>query len=100
MPGTIHTAAAELEEAGGTALQHVGDVRDDESVAEAVRLTVERFGGIDLVVNNASAIDLSAHRPDSMKRYDLMQDINCRGSFLLSKLSSRRCARAGRTRTS
>ncbi|HEY5853991.1 MAG TPA: NAD(P)-dependent oxidoreductase [Aldersonia sp.] len=99
VPGTIHTAAAELEEAGGTVLKHVGDVRDDESVAEAVRQTVERFGGIDLVVNNASAIDLSPTDQISMKRYDLMQDINCRGSFLLSKLSIpslRESATAGR----
>src|SRR6188768_6231 len=78
LPGTIHTAAAELEDAGGTVLKHVGDVRIDESVAEAVRLTVERFGGIDIVVNNASAIDLSPTDQISMKRYDLMQDINCR----------------------
>ncbi|WP_433524015.1 SDR family oxidoreductase [Nocardia pseudovaccinii] len=87
LPGTIHTAAAELEAAGGTVLPFVGDVRIDESVAEAVRQTVERFGGIDIVVNNASAIDLSPTDAISMKKYDLMQDINCRGSFLLSKLS-------------
>jgi citronellol/citronellal dehydrogenase len=99
LPGTIHTAAAELEEAGGTVLKHIGDVRIDESVAEGVRLTVERFGGIDLVVNNASAIDLSPTDAISMKKYDLMQDINCRGSFLLSKLcipSLRESAKAGR----
>ncbi|NNH74116.1 NAD(P)-dependent oxidoreductase [Nocardia uniformis] len=87
LPGTIHTAAAELEQAGGQALKFVGDVRDDEAVAEAVRQTVERFGGIDMVVNNASAIDLSPTEALSMKKYDLMQDINCRGSFLLSKMS-------------
>ncbi|MET8653434.1 MULTISPECIES: SDR family oxidoreductase [Nocardia] len=87
LPGTIHTAAAEVEAAGGQVLAFVGDVRIDESVAEAVRQTVERFGGIDLVVNNASAIDLSPTDAISMKKYDLMQDINCRGSFLLSKLS-------------
>ncbi|MBB5913611.1 citronellol/citronellal dehydrogenase [Nocardia transvalensis] len=87
LPGTIHTAAAELEEAGGTLLKFVGDVRDDEAVAQAVQQTVERFGGIDLVVNNASAIDLAPTELLSMKKYDLMQDINCRGSFLLSKLS-------------
>ncbi|RDI48505.1 SDR family oxidoreductase [Nocardia mexicana] len=87
LPGTIHTAAAELEEAGGTVLKFVGDVRDDEAVARAVQQTVERFGGIDLVVNNASAIDLSPTESLPMKKYDLMQDINCRGSFLLSKLS-------------
>lgn len=99
LPGTIHTAAAELEQAGGQAHKFVGDVRDDEAVAEAVRQTVERFGGIDMVVNNASAIDISPTESLSMKKYDLMQDINCRGSFLLSKLSIpalRDSAQAGR----
>ncbi|NKY49997.1 SDR family oxidoreductase [Nocardia vermiculata] len=87
LPGTIHTAGAELEEAGGQVLKFVGDVRDDEAVAEAVRQSVERFGGIDIVVNNASAINLSPTETLPMKAYDLMQDINCRGSFLLSKTS-------------
>ncbi|MFI6043395.1 SDR family oxidoreductase [Nocardia sp. NPDC051321] len=87
LPGTIHTAAAELEAAGAQVLPFVGDVRIDESVAEAVRQTVERFGGIDIVVNNASAIDLSPTDALAMKKYDLMQDINTRGSFLLSKTS-------------
>lgn len=87
LPGTIHTAGAELEEAGGQVLKFVGDVRDDEAVAEAVRQTVERFGGIDIVVNNASAINLAPTEALPMKAYDLMQDINCRGSFLLSKTS-------------
>ncbi|WP_225731930.1 MULTISPECIES: NAD(P)-dependent oxidoreductase [unclassified Nocardia] len=87
LPGTIHTAAAELEAAGGRVLPFVGDVRDDDAIAEAVRQTIERFGGIDIVVNNASAIDLSSTDALSMKKYDLMQDINCRGSFLLSKSS-------------
>ncbi|WP_063059321.1 SDR family oxidoreductase [Nocardia sienata] len=99
LPGTIHTAAAELEEAGATVLPFVGDVRIDASVAEAVRLTTERFGGIDIVVNNASAIDLSPTDSLTMKKYDLMQDINCRGSFLLSKLcipALRDSAAAGR----
>ncbi|MBF6238108.1 NAD(P)-dependent oxidoreductase [Nocardia otitidiscaviarum] len=86
LPGTIHTASAELEQAGGQVLKFVGDVRDDEAVAEAVQLTTQRFGGIDMVVNNASAIDLSPTEVLPMKKYDLMQDINCRGSFLLSKL--------------
>jgi citronellol/citronellal dehydrogenase len=99
LPGTIHTAAAELEAAGATVLPFVGDVRIDESVAEAVRLTTERFGGIDIVVNNASAIDLSPTDSLAMKKYDLMQDINCRGTFLLSKLcipALRDSAAAGR----
>ncbi|WP_068403058.1 SDR family oxidoreductase [Kribbia dieselivorans] len=85
LEGTIHTAAAEIEAAGGAALAIVGDVRDDDSVAAAVAATVERFGGIDIVVNNASAIDLSSTAELPMKKYDLMQDINCRGSFLLAK---------------
>jgi citronellol/citronellal dehydrogenase len=85
LPGTIHTAAKEIEEAGGQALPIVGDVRNDDSVAAAVQQTVERFGGIDIVVNNASAIDLTDPVAQPMKRYDLMQDINCRGTFLLSK---------------
>ena len=85
LPGTIHTAAEEITEAGGEALPIVGDVRDDESVASAVAETVERFGGIDICLNNASAIDLRPTEQIEMKRYDLMQDINCRGTFLLSK---------------
>ncbi|APA94908.1 SDR family oxidoreductase [Nocardia seriolae] len=99
LPGTIHTAGAELEAAGGTVLKYLGDVRDDEAVADAVRQTVERFGGIDMVVNNASAIDISPTELLPMKKYDLMQDINCRGSFLLSKLSIpalKESAQAGR----
>lgn len=85
LEGTVHTAAAAIEEAGGKALAVVGDVRDDASVASAVQQTVEKFGGIDIVVNNASAIDLSKTPDLAMKKYDLMQDINCRGSYLLAK---------------
>lgn len=85
LEGTIHTAAEQIREAGGQALPIFGDVRDDEQVVDAVMRTVEEFGGIDIVVNNASAIDLSSTESISMKRYDLMQDINCRGAFLLSK---------------
>jgi citronellol/citronellal dehydrogenase len=99
LPGTIHTAAAELEQESGVAHKVVGDIRDDEGVERAVRETTERFGGIDIVVNNASAIDLSPTELLPMKKYDLMQDINCRGSFLLSKLSIsalRSSAEAGR----
>ena len=98
-PGTIHTAAAEIEAAGGKALPIVGDVREEEAVAAAVAETVERFGGIDIVVNNAAAIDLAGIGDLPMKRYDLMQDINARGTFLLSRRASRTCARR-RTRTS
>lgn len=85
LEGTVHTAAAEIEAAGGHALAVVGDVRSDDDVAGAVAQAVDRFGGIDVVVNNASAIDLSGTRELSMKKYDLMQDINARGTFLLSK---------------
>ncbi|KAA0977580.1 NAD(P)-dependent oxidoreductase [Paeniglutamicibacter gangotriensis] len=85
LAGTVFTAADEITAAGGAALAIVGDVRNDEDVASAVAQTIERFGGIDMVVNNASAIDLSTTDDVSMKRYDLMMDINVRGTFLLSK---------------
>jgi citronellol/citronellal dehydrogenase len=85
LPGTIYTAAREIEAAGGAGLPIVGDVRDDACVAEAVARAAECFGGIDIVVNNASAINLSATPGLAMKQYDLMQDINCRGTFLLTK---------------
>jgi citronellol/citronellal dehydrogenase len=87
LAGTVHSAAEQIEAAGGQALALVGDVRRDEDVAGAVAAAVERFGGIDVVLNNASAIDLSTTDNVDMKRYDLMQDINVRGTFLLSKLS-------------
>jgi citronellol/citronellal dehydrogenase len=79
LPGTIHTAAAEIEAAGGHALPVVGDIRDEDSVLRAVSECVERFGGIDICVNNASAINLLGTLELPMKRYDLMQDINTRG---------------------
>ena len=85
LPGTIHTAAEAIEQAGGKALPIVGDIRDDAAVEDAVARTAREFGGIDIVVNNASAIDLSPSESIDMKRYDLMQDINARGSFLLSR---------------
>ncbi len=85
LEGTVHTAAAAIRQAGGGALAIVGDVRDDEAIAAAVRETVAAFGGIDIVVNNASAIDLSGTLDLSPKRYDLMQDVNVRGTFLLSR---------------
>jgi citronellol/citronellal dehydrogenase len=87
LAGTVHTAARELVDAGGQALPLVGDVRRDEDVARAVAAAVEHFGGIDAVINNASAIDLSRTDDVDMKKYDLMQDINVRGTFLLSKLA-------------
>ncbi len=86
LEGTVHTAAAEIEEAGsGGALAIVGDVRDEQSVAGAVEQTVERFGGIDIVVNNASAINLAPMRDLPVKRLDLMLDINLRGTFVLTQ---------------
>ncbi len=86
LEGTVHTAAAEIEEAGdGAALAIVGDVRDERSVAGAVEQTVERFGGIDIVVNNASAINLAPMRDLPVKRLDLMLDINLRGTFVLTQ---------------
>jgi citronellol/citronellal dehydrogenase len=85
LEGTIFTAAEQIEAAGGKALPIVGDVRDDAMVESAVAQTVEAFGGIDICLNNASAIDLSPTPDIRMKSYDLMQDINCRGTFLLSK---------------
>jgi len=83
LPGTIYTAAEEIEQAGGQALPIVGDVRDVEQVASAAARTVETFGGIDIVVNNASAINLMPIAALEPKRYDLMADINTRGTFLL-----------------
>ena len=85
LPGTIYTAAEEIEAAGGEALPIVGDIRDEETVAGAVAQTVERFGGIDLVVNNASAINLAPMRELPVKRFDLMQQINARGTFVVTQ---------------
>jgi len=87
LEGTVYTAAEQIEAAGGQALPLVGDVRNDADVAGAVGAAVDRFGGIDVVINNASAIDLSTTDDVDMKRYDLMQDINVRGTFLLSKMA-------------
>ena len=85
LEGTIHTAAAAIEEAGGTALPILGDIREEERVIAAVAEAADRFGGIDICVNNASAINISGTEQTPMTRYDLMQDINARGTFLLSK---------------
>ncbi|HLY34709.1 MAG TPA: NAD(P)-dependent oxidoreductase [Jatrophihabitantaceae bacterium] len=87
LPGTIHTAAAEIEAAGGAALPILGDIRDDDTVAAAVQKTVDTFGGIDVVVNNASAITLQNVGDLPAKRYDLMLDINTRGTFTLTSLA-------------
>ena len=85
LPGTIYSAAEEIEAAGGKALPLVVDVRSEESVMAAVEATVERFGGIDICVNNASAIQLTGTLATDMKRYDLMHQVNGRGTFLVSK---------------
>lgn len=85
LEGTIFTAAEQIEEAGGTALPIVGDVRNDEQIDDIVTQAVEKFGGIDVCVNNASAINLAGIDNLPMKAYDLMQDINVRGSYSLSR---------------
>lgn len=85
LEGTVYTAAEQIEAAGGRALPIVGDIRDEQQVAEAVAQAVARFGGIDVCVNNASAINLSRTEALDMKRYDLMQDINVRGTFAVSR---------------
>ncbi|MCW2520872.1 MAG: short-chain alcohol dehydrogenase [Mycobacterium sp.] len=85
LPGTVHTAVADVEAAGGKGLAVVGDVRNEEDVQRAVDAAVERFGGIDIVVNNASAIATDPTEKLSAKKFDLMMDINVRGTFLLTK---------------
>src|SRR5207248_4397592 len=86
LPGTVYSAAAEIEKAGGKALPILCDIQQDDAVAAAVAKTVETFGGIDILVNNASAIHLSGTVATPMKRYDLMHRINTRGTFLCSQL--------------
>jgi citronellol/citronellal dehydrogenase len=85
LPGTIYTAAEEIERAGGNALPLVVDVRDEAMVKEAIDATATKFGGLDIVVNNASAISLTPVAATDMKRYDLMQQINTRGTFVVCK---------------
>ncbi len=85
LPGTIHTAAAEIEQAGGKALPLQCDIRDEEQVIAAVRKTAETFGGIDILVNNASAISLTPTEATPMKRFDLMFGVNVRGTFLCTQ---------------
>lgn len=85
LEGTIHTAAEEIRSAGGNALPIHGDVRNDDDIARAVEATVHEFGGIDIVINNASVIDLSGSLGLTEKKYDLMQDVNVRGTFMLSR---------------
>lgn len=85
LPGTIYSAAEEIEKAGGKALPLIVDIRSEEQVAAAVAETVARFGGIDICVNNASAISLTGTEATEMKRYDLMHQVNARGTFLTTK---------------
>lgn len=85
LPGTVHTAVAEIEGAGGKAIAVVGDVRVDSDVDRAVEAAADAFGGIDIVINNASALNTSHTEEVTPKRYDLMQSINSRGTFLLSR---------------
>jgi len=85
LEGTIHTAAAAIEAAGGRALPVVGDIRDDATIARAVEAAVGTFGGIDVVLNNASVLALEGTLELSPKRFDLMADVNVRGTFMLSR---------------
>jgi citronellol/citronellal dehydrogenase len=94
LEGTIHTAAAAIAKAGGRALPLAVDVRDDTAVQAALDEAASKFGGIDIVVNNASAIQLTPVAATDMRRYDLMQQINARGSFMVSKFALPYLARA------
>lgn len=85
LPGTIHTAAADVEKAGGRALAVAVDIRDEAQVEAAMAAAVDRFGGIDILVNNASAISLTATLDTPMKRFDLMHQVNTRGTFLCTQ---------------
>jgi citronellol/citronellal dehydrogenase len=85
LPGTIHTSAAEIERAGGKALAVACDIREEAQVRAAVQAAVERFGGVDVLVNNASAIHLAGTVETPMKRYDLMHQVNARGTYLCSQ---------------
>ena len=94
LPGTIFTAAAQIEAAGGQALPLAVDIRDEQQVAAAVEQGIARFGGLDVLVNNASAISLTDTQQTQMKRFDLMYQVNVRGTFLCSKLCLPHLARA------
>jgi citronellol/citronellal dehydrogenase len=86
LKGTIYTVAEEIKAAGGEALPLVVDVRDEQSVADAIKKTLDTFGGMDVLVNNASAIQMSDTTTISMKRYDLLMSVNTRATFMCSKL--------------
>ncbi len=99
LPGTIFTAAAEIEAAGGVALPIQCDIRDEAQIEAAIKLTAETFGGIDILINNASAINLTKTEATPAKRFDLMFDVNVRGTFLTSQAAIpylRESAKAGR----
>jgi citronellol/citronellal dehydrogenase len=99
LPGTIHTAADEIRAAGGTALPIQCDLRDENQISNAVRLAAKEFGGIDILINNASAINLTRTEDTPAKRFDLMFDVNVRGTFLTSQAAIphlRESAEAGR----
>jgi len=85
LPGTIHTAAAEIEQAGGRALPMAVNIRDEAAVQAAIARTVATFGGLDIVVNNASAVARTPVAETDMKRFDLMHGVNARGTFMVSK---------------
>src|SRR5205823_2718170 len=85
LPGTVFTAAQDIDKAGGKGLPIVCDIRFEDQIAAAVKKTVETFGGIDVLVNNASAISLTGTEQTPMKRYDLMHQINTRGTFACSQ---------------
>ncbi|HJT07018.1 MAG TPA: NAD(P)-dependent oxidoreductase [Stellaceae bacterium] len=95
LPGTIFSAAEEIERAGGKALPFHTDIRDEDQVMRAVEAAVERFGGIDILVNNASAISLTGTAETPMKRFDLMMGINLRGTYLCSRACLPHLKRAG-----
>jgi len=99
LPGTIHTAAEEIRAAGGTALAIQCDLRDENQITDAIAQTVAEFGGIDILINNASAINLTPTEATPAKRFDLMFDVNVRGTFLTSQAAIphlRASAEAGR----
>ena len=99
LPGTIHTAAEDIRAAGGTALPIQCDLRDENQIADAVAQAAKEFGGIDILINNASAINLTRTEDTPAKRFDLMFDVNVRGTFLTSQAAIpylRESAEAGR----